>query len=324
MNYHLLIDNLTNPALLFFILGIIAVLVKSDLEIPPNSSKFISLYLLFAIGFKGGQELSHETFNAEIGASMLFGIAISMGVPLYTFFLLKKQLNPYNAAAIAAAYGSVSAVTFVTAVSFLEIQHLQLHGHMVAIMALMESPAIIVGLLLLTLSKEVDNQELAIKKRTVLKHAFTNGSVLLILGSLCIGFMANAEQAEGIKPFTDDLFKGFLAIFLLDMGISSGKKLKAFFSFGWFPLVFAIVIPLINGCLVAVMSAAVTSDVSNRFMFAILAASASYIAVPADMKISVPKSNPGLYLPMALAVTFPINITIGMPIYFLIVENTFG
>ena len=324
MNYHLLIDNLTNPALLFFILGIIAVLVKSDLEIPPNSSKFISLYLLFAIGFKGGQELSHETFNAEIAASMLFGIAISMGVPLYTFFLLKKQLNPYNAAAIAAAYGSVSAVTFVTAVSFLEIQHLQLHGHMVAIMALMESPAIIVGLLLLTLSKEVDNQELAIKKRTVLKHAFTNGSVLLILGSLCIGFMANAEQAEGIKPFTDDLFKGFLAIFLLDMGISSGKKLKAFFSFGWFPLVFAIVIPLINGCLVAVMSAAVTSDVSNRFMFAILAASASYIAVPAAMKISVPKSNPGLYLPMALAVTFPINITIGMPIYFMIVENTFG
>lgn len=323
MNYHLLIDNLTNPALLFFILGILAVLVKSDLEIPPNSSKFISLYLLFAIGFKGGQELSHETFNTEIAISMLFGIAISMIIPLYTFFLLKKQLNPYNAAAIAAAYGSVSAVTFVTAVSFLEIQHLQLHGHMVAIMALMESPAIIVGLLLLTLSKEVDNEELTIKKRTVLKHAFTNGSVLLILGSLCIGFMANAEQAEGIKPFTDDLFKGFLAIFLLDMGISSGRKLKAFFSFGWFPLVFAIVIPLINGCLVAVMSAAITSDISNRFMFAILAASASYIAVPAAMKISVPKSNPGLYLPMALAVTFPVNITIGMPIYFLIVENTF-
>ena len=323
MNYHLLIDNLTNPALLFFILGILAVLVKSDLEIPPNSSKFISLYLLFAIGFKGGQELSHETFNTEIAISMLFGIAISMIIPLYTFFLLKKQLNPYNAAAIAAAYGSVSAVTFVTAVSFLEIQHLQLHGHMVAIMALMESPAIIVGLLLLTLSKEVDNEELTIKKRTVLKHAFTNGSVLLILGSLCIGFMANAEQAEGIKPFTDDLFKGFLAIFLLDMGISSGRKLKAFFSFGWFPLVFAIVIPLINGCLVAVMSAAITSDISNRFMFAILAASASYIAVPAAMKISVPKSNPGLYLPMALAVTFPVNITIGMPIYFLIIENTF-
>ena len=267
--------------------------------------------------------MSHETFNTEIAASMLFVIGISMAIPIYTFFFLKKQLNPFIAAAFAAAYGSVSALTFVTAVSFLEIQHLQLQGHMVAIMALMESPVIIVGLLLLTLSKEVDSKELAIKKRTVLKHAFTNGSVLLILGSLCIGFMANAEQAEGIKPFTDDLFKGFLAIFLLDMGISSGKKLKAFFSFGWFPLVFAIVIPLINGCLVAVLSAAVTSDVSNRFIFAILAASASYIAVPAAMKISVPKANPGLYLPMALAVTFPINITIGMPIYFLIVESTF-
>jgi len=323
LNYHLLIDNLTNPALLFFILGIIAVLVKSDLEIPPNSSKFISLYLLFVIGFKGGQELSHETFNTEIAASMLFGIGISMAIPIYTFFLLKKQLNPYNAAVIAAAYGSVSAVTFVTAVSFLEIQHLQLQGHMVAIMALMESPAIIVGLMLLTLSKEVDSQAIAIKKRVVFKHAFTNGSVLLILGSLCIGFMANAEQAEGIKPFTDDLFKGFLAIFLLDMGISSGKKLKAFFSFGWFPLVFAIVIPLINGCFVAALSASVTSDVSNRFIFSIFAARASYIAVPAAMKISVPKANPGLYLPMALAVTFPINITVGMPIYFLIIESTF-
>jgi hypothetical protein len=145
---------------------------------------------------------------------------------------------------------------------------------------------------------------------------------LLILGSLIIGFIANAKQAEGIKPFTNDLFKGFLAIFLLDMGISSGRKLKAFFSFGWFPLLFAIFIPLLNGVLVAALSGLVTADISNRFMFAILAASASYIAVPAAMKVSVPKANPGLFLPMALAVSFPINITIGMPIYFLIVQNT--
>lgn len=161
-----------------------------------------------------------------------------------------------------------------------------------------------------------------INKLTAIKHSFTNGSVLLILGSLVIGFLANAKQAEGIKPFTNDLFKGFLAIFLLDMGITSGKKLKAFFSFGWFPAVFAFFIPLINGCLVAVISAYVTDDITNRFMFAILAASASYIAVPAAMKISVPKANPGLFLPMALAVTFPVNITIGMPLYFLLVQNT--
>jgi hypothetical protein len=191
---------------------------------------------------------------------------------------------------------------------------------MVAIMALMESPAIIIGLLLVsTFNQEESNR---INKVSVLKHSITNGSVLLILGSLVIGYIANAKQAEGIKPFTNDLFKGFLAIFLLDMGITSGKKLKAFFSFGWFPLIFAVTIPLFNGCVVAMLSGMVTSDISSRFMFAILAASASYIAVPAAMKISVPKANPGLFLPMALAVTFPINITMGMPLYYLVVQNT--
>lgn len=228
-------------------------------------------------------------------------------------------MNIYNAGAIAAAYGSVSAVTFVTAVSYLESHDLVLHGHMVAIMALMESPAIIIGLLMISVFNK--NAKEVIKKRTAITHSFTNGSVLLILGSLVIGFLANAQQAEGIKPFTNDLFKGFLAIFLLDMGITSGKKLKAFFSFGWFPILFAIFIPLINGSIVAVISSIVTDDIANRFMFAILAASASYIAVPAAMKISVPKSNPGLFLPMALAVTFPINITIGMPIYFSLVQH---
>jgi hypothetical protein len=319
MNFNLLIENLTNPALLFFVLGILAVYLKSDLEIPPNSSKFISLYLLFAIGFKGGQELSHESFTAEIGWSMLFGIFISLIIPLYTFFILKSKLNIYDAGAIAAAYGSVSAVTFVTAVSYLEAHQLEIHGHMVAIMALMESPAIIMGLVLISIFNKDESEK--IKKITAIKHSFTNGSVLLILGSLVIGYLADAKQAEGIRPFTNDLFKGFLAIFLLDMGITSGKKLKDFFSFGIFPFIFAIFIPLVNGCLFALLSSIVTDDITNRFMFAILAASASYIAVPAAMKISVPKANPGLFLPMALAITFPINITIGMPIYLAIVSN---
>lgn len=319
MNFNLLIENLTNPALLFFVLGIIAVYLKSDLEIPPNSSKFISLYLLFAIGFKGGQELSHEEFTKEIACSMLFGISIACVIPVYTFFILRKKFNVFDSGAIAASYGSVSAVTFVTAVSYLESQQLILHGHMVAIMALMESPAIIIGLLLVSIFNKDENEK--IKKGKAIKHSFTNGSVLLILGSLAIGFLANAKQAEGIKPFTNDLFKGFLAIFLLDMGITSGKKLKAFFSFGWFPIVFAIFIPLINGSLIAVLSSFITNDITNRFIFAILAASASYIAVPAAMKISVPKANPGLFLPMTLAVTFPINITIGMPLYFTLIQS---
>jgi hypothetical protein len=183
----------------------------------------------------------------------------------------------------------------------------------------MESPAIIIGLLLVSTFNKEESQ--SFKKMSVIKHSFTNGSVLLILGSLFIGFIANAKQAEGIKPFTNDLFKGFLAIFLLDMGITSGKKLQAFFSFGWFPVLFAVFIPLLNGSIVALASSMVTNDVTNRFMFAILAASASYIAVPAAMKISVPKANPGLFLPMALAVTFPINITLGMPVYFSIIQH---
>jgi uncharacterized protein len=320
MNFNLLIENLTNPALLFFVLGIIAVYVKSDLEIPPNSSKFISLYLLFSIGFKGGQELSHETFTGEIAWSILFGISISAIIPFYTFFILRRKLNVFDSGAIASAYGSVSAVTFVTAVSYLESQQLSLHGHMVAIMALMESPAIIIGLVLISLFNKKESST-NIDIPSVIKHSLTNGSVLLILGSLVIGFLANDKQAEGIKPFTNDLFKGFLAIFLLDMGITSGRKLKSFFSFGIFPIVFAITIPLLNGCIFAILSSFVTADITNRFMFAVLAASASYIAVPAAMKITVPEANPGLYLPMALAVTFPINITVGMPLYFLIVQH---
>jgi hypothetical protein len=319
MNFSLLLENLTNPALLFFVLGIIAVLLKSDLEIPPNSSKFISLYLLFSIGFKGGQELAHEKFSIEILLSLFFGIGISVLIPLYTFFILKRRLNVFDSGAIAAAYGSVSAVTFVTAVSYLESQQLTFHGHMVAIMALMESPAIIVGLVLISLFN--NDQATKMNKQSVVKHSFTNGSVLLIIGSLVIGLLASDKQAEGIKPFTNDLFKGFLAIFLLDMGVTSGKKLKSFFAFGWFPFAFAILIPLFNGCVFAMLSSFITSDLSNRFMFAVLAASASYIAVPATMKITVPKSNPGLFLPMALAVTFPINITIGMPLYLYVVQH---
>jgi hypothetical protein len=313
MNFDLLLTNLTNPAFLFFVLGVIAVYLKSDLEIPTNSSKFISLYLLFSIGFKGGQELSHEAFTIEILVSILFGIFLSVSIPVYTFFILKRKLNIYDSAAIAASYGSVSAVTFVTAVSYLELQNLHFHGHMVAVMALMEAPAIIVGIILISTFNKVQKNNL--NTSTIVKHSLTNGSVMLILGSLIIGYLANAQQAEGIKPFTTDLFKGFLAIFLLDMGINSGKKLKSFFEYGWFPVLFAMIIPLINGCVTAILSKYITDDISNRFIFSILAASASYIAVPAAMRLAVPKSNPGIYIPMALAITFPLNITIGMPLY---------
>jgi hypothetical protein len=223
----------------------------------------------------------------------------------------------YDAAAISATYGSVSAVTFVTAVSYLEMLRQHSSGHMVAIMAMMESPAIIGALFLMSRYRPQEDRKGNTKG--ALRHALTNGSVVLILGSLLIGWLANAKQAEGIKPFTTDIFKGFLAIFLLDMGISSGRKLHSFLQNGWAPVIYGICIPLVNGIITCWLSGMVTHEVGDRFMLAILAASASYIAVPAAMKIAAPKANSGLYIPMALAVTFPFNVTIGMPLYYWLV-----
>lgn len=317
MNFSLLLENLTNPALLFFILGIVAVVIKSDLAIPDHTSKFISLYLLFSIGFKGGQELSHESFDHALVIKLIFGCALSLCIPLYTFFILKRRFNVYDAAAIAASYGSVSAVTFVTAVTYMELKGFAVSGHMVAIMALMEFPAIIISILLMSIYDQQNEKRIG----SLMKHALTNGSVVLILGSLIIGLLANPLQAEGIRPFTTDIFKGFLSIFLLNMGIVSGGKLKSLFKHGIAPFFFAIFIPLINGCIVAYISRFMMQDISDQFIFSILAASASYIAVPAAMKIAAPKSNPGLFIPMALAITFPINITIGMPLFYFIITN---
>jgi hypothetical protein len=317
MDFQILLNNLTNPSLLFFILGILAVKLKSDLEIPATSAKFIALYLMLSIGFKGGQELSHSDFKPEIVYSLIFGLVLSAAVPFYTFFLLKKRLGVANASAISAAYGSISAVTFVAAASFLDMQGVTFGGHMVAVMALMEAPAIISGMILL---QKYSAQKTKGGMKSIVFHAFTNGSVLLILGSLVIGLIADEKQAEGIKPFVTDIFKGFLAVFLLDMGINSGKKLKAFFKYGYFTTVFAILIPFINGCIVAVLSSWITPEVGDRLIFAILAASASYIAVPAAMKLANPEADEGLYVPMALAVTFPFNLTLGMPVFWMIIQ----
>ena len=315
MNLACVLDNLTNPALLFFFLGLLAVKIKSDLRIPENSSKFISLYLMLSIGFKGGQELSHSELNLEIFWSLLFGVMLALVVPIYTDFILRRKFNVANSGVLAAAYGSVSAVTFVTAISFLEMQEIEFGGHMVAVMALMEAPSIIIGMILISFYSK--NEENTLNIKDAIRHSVTNGSVVLILGSLIVGFLANDAQAEGIKPFTTDLFKGFLAVFLLDMGISSGKKLSDLVKKGWFALAFAIIIPIINGVLVAFITGLFVGEIGNRLLFAVLASSASYIAVPAAMKLAVPQANPSLYVPMALAVTFPFNITLGIPLYLL-------
>lgn len=319
MDFQLLLSNLTNPTLLFFLLGIIAVLVKSDMEIPASSAKFISLYLLFSIGFKGGQELAHSALSNEIISSLLFGIFLASCIPIYVFYILKKRMSVSDAGAVAAAYGSVSAVTFVAAVSFLEAQKLQFDGHMVAVMALMEAPAIVMAvILIMNYEKQEDSRGIG----NILHHSLTNGSVLMIFGSMIIGYIADTKQAEGIKPFTTDIFKGFLAIFLLEMGMVTAQRFSSFRKYGLAATLYGILFPALNGSLTAFISHGITDNPGNRLIFSILAASASYIAVPAAMRLAAPKADPGLYIPMALGVTFPFNITVGIPLYYTIILNT--
>lgn len=321
-----LLENLTNPALLFFLLGILAVQLKNDLCIPDNSSKFISMYLLLSIGFKGGNELSHSTFNQEIFGSVFLGLALACLIPVAAFFILKNKVNVKNAGAIAASYGSVSAVTFVTAISFLEFEGVSFDGHMIAIMALMEAPAIVMGILLIKMFHQQSEETGTVASKSsfldVFKHSINNASVFLILGSLVIGYLASDQQAEGIKPFTTDIFKGFLAVFLLDMGIRAGKELGSIKKNGLFLVAFASIVPFINGLAALSISSFFTDSAGNMLLFAILGAGASYIAVPAAFKNAIPEANPGLYLPMALGITFPINIIIGIPFYYYMIEST--
>lgn len=321
-NFELLIFNLKNPTLLFFLLGVVAKLVKSDLEIPSASKGFIALYLLFAIGFNGGSELAVTGITQEVILQLLFGFLLATLIPIYSFFILKVKLNSYDAGAIASSYGSVSAVTFVTAVAFLEMNNMKEGGEMVAVMASMEFPAIIMGVILMNLFPA--NSQLPAPKapwKSAFKHSLTNGSVLMIFGSLLIGFISDSNQSVGIKHFTSDIFKGFLAIYLLDMGMVAASRFKAFRKQGAFLIGFAILIPLINGISTAYFSQFVTMNEANRLIFAVLAASASYIAVPAAMRLVAPKADPGLFIPMALGVTFPFNITIGMPLFLQIIHG---
>ena len=316
MDYSLILSNLTNPTLLFFLLGVTAALVKSDLEIPAQSSKFISLYLLFSIGFKGGLELAHSGFNREVWISLLIAILFALAVPVYTYFILRRKLDIYNAGALAATYGSVSAVTFVTACSFLADKNIAFGGHMVACMALMEAPAIIIGMILIRMFSKQDTTNQTSSFPHIIREAISNGSVLMIVGSLIIGLVADEKQAEGIKPFTSDIFKGFLAVFMLDMGITATKRIKTFKKGGIFLSLFGIIIPVLNAILAIFISHTFGVNDGDAFLLAILASSASYIAVPAAMRLAVPQADPGYYIPMALAITFPFNIVVGIPLYY--------
>ncbi|MBD2448272.1 sodium-dependent bicarbonate transport family permease [Nostoc sp. FACHB-152] len=321
MNSSLILSNILNPPVLFFFLGMLAIFLKSDLEIPQPLPKLFSLYLLLAIGFKGGYEITESGINPEIALTLLAAIFMASAVPVYSFFLLRLRLDTYNAAAIAATYGSISAVTFITAQSFLKILNISSGGHMVAALALMESPAIIVGILLVRLfsqSKEGEKGEFSWGE--VLREAFLNGSVFLLIGSVIIGTLTGERGWEKLHPFTQDIFYGVLAFFLLDMGMVAARRIQDMRKTGSFLITFSVFMPVANAIVGIIIAKLIGMSEGNALLFAVLCASASYIAVPAAMRMTVPQANPSLYVSMALALTFPFNIIIGIPLYFNIIK----
>ena len=325
MDTSLVLQNLLTPPVLFFFLGVIAVLVRSDLEIPAPLPKLFSLYLLLAIGFKGGLELHHSGISGPVLPTIAAAVGMSLAVPLVSFAVLRLKLDGFNAAAIAATYGSISAVTFITAESFLDTQKLPHDGFMVAALALMESPAIIVGLLLVKLAstqQRPDNGRM--RWGAVLHEAMLNGSVYLLVGSLLIGYLSAANSplsVEKMLPFTDKLFYGSLSFFLLDMGIVAAQRLADLRRAGAFLIGFSVFMPLFNAVLGALIARGLGLGPGNALLFVVLCASASYIAVPAAMRMTVPEANPSYYISTALGLTFPFNIIVGIPLYMALVNK---
>jgi uncharacterized protein len=327
MQSSLVLQNLLSAPVLFFFLGILGVLVGSDLEIPSPLPKLFSLYLLLAIGFKGGMELAHSGLGPQVLLTVGAAVAMSLLVPLSSFLFLRLRLDGYNAAAIAASYGSISAVTFITAESFLNVVEVNFDGFMVAALALMESPAIVVGVILARLSAPAEDAEIAADQQNgggslrwleILQEAFLNGSVYLLIGSLVIGYVVAAFSPAGLAkmdPFTEKLFYGALCFFLLDMGIVAAQRLRDLKQAGAFLIGFSLLAPPLHALLGLLVSSLLGLGQGNTLLFMVLCASASYIAVPAAMRMTVPQANPSLYISTALGLTFPFNVVIGIPLY---------
>lgn len=309
-------EMILDPTIMFFCLGVLAVWVKSNIEIPPQTIKFLSYYLLMSIGFKGGVSLAKSEFNQEITLTLLSGVVLAVIIPFWLFLILRTKTTVQNAAAAAACYGSGSAVTFLTASSWLENKGLQFGGHMVALMALIECPAIIMGLTLPKIfSKDESNSKTKFNLKQILHDAFFNGSVFILIGSLLIGYFMNPNKAHDYQTFVYDIFKGFLCFFLFDLGMVAARQVRELKNKALFMSTVAIIAPIINACIGLMVARYLNMNLNNGFIFMVIVASASYIAVPAALKTNLPEAQPSLYLTMSLGLTFPFNILLGLPLY---------
>ena len=316
--------NFIDPAILFFVFGFFAGFVKSNLEIPPQISRFLSLYLLMALGLKGGFALAQSGFTAHVALSLGIAVFMAILVPLVAYSLLSRVISRFDAAALAATYGSVSAVTFITATQHLDQSGIAYGGHMAAAMALMESPAIIIAILFanrVRQSQANGQQAENVSIGKLLHESFTDGAQLLLLGAMVVGLATGDGGQKVMGPFSVDLFKGMLAFFLLDMGLTAARNFKSVLSQSFFVALYGVVAPITHAMVALGLCYVFGLPLGETVLLMVLAASASYIAVPAVLRESMPEANPGLYFGMSLGLTFPLNIIVGIPLYTWIAEQ---
>ncbi len=308
-------QNLLSPMVLFFVLGLLAALARSDLSIPEAVAKLLALYLMMSIGFRGGAEVGHYGLSATLGATIAAGIGLSFATPVLAFWLLRlvSRLGTVDAAAVAAHYGSISAVTLVAVTGVLTQMGVPFEGYLIAVAAAMETPAILSALLL---ARRGGGGSTGQKTSDLVREIGLNGSVVMLLGAFAIGAITGARGMSMLKPFLVDPFAGFLCLFLLDMGLVAGRGLKPGLKHLSGGLVaFAIFMPLIGAGVAALLATAIGLSPGGMAVFMTLAASASYIAVPAALRLALPEANPAISLTLSLGVTFPFNLVLGIPLY---------
>lgn len=319
------LPTLLSPPVLFFVLGLIAVAIRSDLALPDSVKKALSLYLLFSIGFKGGAMLRESGLTSEGMAAMGIAAVLSAATPLWLFPILRKRLGSATAGGVAATYGSVSAVTFMAAVTMLRDRGVDFGGHMVAAMVIMEFPALIIGVLLARALADNETGKAPDAPRTSLATAMrasaTNGPIVLLVGSMLIGALTTDDGRQLTAPMWSELFTGVLCFYLLDLGLIAGKGVRSVLAAGWLPVLVGVLFPPINAMIALGLSRSSGLTIGDTFLMMAMAASASYIAAPAALRIALPEAKASVYVPMALTLTFPVNITIGLPVYWVLAQR---
>ena len=320
----LALSTILSPIVLFFVLGLGAALLRSQMTVPEAFAKGLAIYLMMAIGLKGGVEMSKAPLGMELLAIVALALALSFLLPILAYACLRftTKLNPIDAAATAGHYGSISIVTFVAATQALEMAGLETSGSMVAMAAVMEVPAIITALMLARRSQKKRSEDVpGSEDGELMREVFLNASVVVLIGSLIIGWISGPQGFERVAPFFVGPFQGVLCLFLLDMGLSAGRGLRQ----GWRQLSlpvfgFGIYMPLVSAAITAALCSLIGLSVGDTALMITLAASASYIAVPAAMRLALPSAQPSIYLTLSLGVTFPFNLTLGIPLYILLAQ----